>query len=420
MKKTAVFVVVAAFIVICFGLPAEAQNHRTLPERAVRGIPVNKLAQLKADELKVMDTMIRVYGETDLSDLADYIAKGNANGSPNNIVPFISLGQAYLNRYEEGGRDLANFAKALDYFELAAREGIYRNWGNRWASTPTLAYLLLGIYRAKDDGVTDASLSVRVDALFSSGEILAEGEADARLTSGYPYKPYISGTPEDGDTKAEENAWEAYFLAWASQMYPNHPRAALWEAKARELAFYSIVRQSEGVTFNGEPFSTVEDDFTLTNHWIRGNPYYGVATVQLLRMGALAYRMAGQEIPEEFEHNVLGLYANYKVACGKDASGRYTWLRNANPVGDPTLFPIAGLGDDTFERNVVRQKAVDGYLWLPTEPVTGKLVVDPELGLKPGTSLGVCIQNAKVFWYYLGGSYLWHFHFPPKITSHPR
>ncbi len=402
-----------ALALVCPGLPAEAQTRFTTAP-AVDAAPVRvparvnlALAELKRNELAVMDRMIATYGEADLSTLVVYVETHAA--SPNDVVPFIAMAHAYLNRYECRGRNLTDLAKALDMFELPARESLYANWGRKWASSPTTAFLLMGVARLRSANVSDGALTARIESLDLRGEQIAAEEADRRLGSDFPARPYVSGTSIDGDTKAEENAWEAYLLAWASQMYPTHPRASIWEAKARELAFHSVVRRSEGVMLNGESFSTVEDDYTLTNHWIIGNPYYAGGTVHLIRMGALAYHIVRKPIPAEFSHNVAGLYENYRAKCAKDGNGRWIWTQAADPVGDPTLFPLAGLGGSDFEASVASQKASDGTLWLPTAPVTGKLVVDPELGFSPNSHLWRAIQNGKVLWYYLAGSYLWHF-----------
>ncbi|MDO8504423.1 MAG: hypothetical protein Q7S36_01050 [Candidatus Liptonbacteria bacterium] len=426
MRKSVIFVV--ALIISCLGLSAEAQReHKPVISNGPISItPVRRLdrmAQLKFNELRVMDIYVKTYGQADFTDLINRI-KSEAGGSPNNIIPVLSLGHGYLNRYVETG-NREDLVRTLDLFQTAADPEVYGDapsasakssrtslsWGQTWASSPTAAYLLIAVARLRKISANDFALDSRISTLDSRVRVIGRIEADRSRNGNFPYQPHVSGLPTDGDSKSEENAWEAMILAWMSQMYPDEPNVAAWEAKGRELAFYSIVRRNEGVTFNGEPFSTVDDDYTLTNHWVRGNPYYEVGTVQLLRMGALAYYMNGQEIPAEFEHGVAGLYGNYKAKCALDASGRRTWNQTSDPVGDPTLMPLAGLGDDAFERSLVAQKAVDGWLWLPTEPVTGKLVIDPEKGLTPGSSLGTAIQNGKVFWYYLGGSYLWHF--PP-------
>lgn len=404
----------AVLIVTCFGFTAEAQrSHRVVSQNMVSGTPVSRIDQLKKNELAVMDNVLKVYGGADLSPLAKYLSEDMWAG-PNPVVPAMAMAHAQLNRYENGGT-LNDFATALMFFEFISAPNVHSNWGMRWASAPTASHLLCGIYRMKAAQVADNSLSARVDVLYNDVvRTIARNEANLVNTDQYPLAPYISGTPQDGDTKAEENAWTSTILAWASQMYPDEANAASWEKKGRELANFSIVRSSDQLFFNGNQVVTVEEDFTLTNHWVRGNPYYTVGTVNILRLGALAYYMTGADIPDEFEHNMLGMYGNYKVACGKDKDGRYVWLRDSDPVGDPTIFPIAGLGDDSFERSVVAQKVSDGYLWLPTEPVT-TLVIDPEKGLTPGSSLGTMIQNGKVFFYYLEGSYLWHF--PTKSNS---
>jgi hypothetical protein len=131
-------------------------------------------------------------------------------------------------------------------------------------------------------------------------------------------------------------------------------------------------------------------------------------------MAVLAYRLNGKAIPPELLHNVQKVYDRYRTYCVKDATGRWIWDRPSDPAGDPSIFPVPGMGDDEFVRSVVRQKAVDGYLWLPTEPVTGKLVIDPALGFSQNSHLWRSIQNGKVVWYYLV-AYLWYF--PPIDSS---
>lgn len=367
--------------------------------------PVSRDEILKKNELQVMDILPKTYGSIDLNPLTKYLSTDKFAG-PNSAVPFISLGHAYLNRYENNGT-IEDFTKALEFFEFVASPAVYPNWGNVWASSPTAAHLICGIYRLKTKNIFDFNLAVRVNSLFGRGEEIAILEADQKLSDDYPYQPYISGTPEDGDSKAEENAWESSILAWASQVYPNNPHAYLWEAKGRELAAFSIVRSSDNLFFKGNQIVTVDEDFTLTNHWVRGNLYYEGGTILILRIGALAYHMTGNKIPIEYSHNVIGLYNKYKEGCSIDSNGRYYWSGLFSPVGSPTLFPLRGFDSFYYQSRIVSQKERDGYLWVPST-IQNPIVIDPEKGLVPDSSLGVLIQNSKVFWYYLNGAYLWH------------
>ncbi len=385
---------------------AAAQTPHTSASSSTAGRPVSlpprNDASLREAVATAIDRYVLTYGQTDFTPLVAYL-QGMTTASPNDVVPFISLGHAYLNRFEREG-DAGDFLRALDLFEIPVRADIWPAWGNRWATSITLSHLMKGLMRLRKLSPGDAAIRTRIDVLWDRVAQLAADEADRKLTDDTPYQPYISVAT--GDSKAEENAWEAAFLAWASGLYPDHPRAAAWEEKGRLLASLSIVRESDAAYFEGMQVATVHEDFTLENHNLSPNPYYAVATVMLLRMGALAYRMTGRPVPADFDRNVEGLYRRYRTYCTLDESGRWVWNLPADPVGDPALWPLPGLDEDGFVRSLVAQKLREEALWLPTPPVA-TLVPDEEKGLKPDAVLGRAIQNAKVVWYYLDGAYLW-------------
>jgi hypothetical protein len=365
-------------------------------------LPHRGSTSLREDAARVIDLFVLTYGDTDLSPLVQYL-NGTTAASPNDVVPFISLGHAYLNRFDRTSNP-ADLRRALDLLEIPVRTDVWPAWGNRWASSITLSHLMKGTVRVQRLSAADPALAARVAALRDRVATLAGEEADLKLNDDTPYRPYVSvGT---GDTKAEENAWEAAFLAWAACLHPDHPHAAAWEEKARLLASLSIVRASDGAFFKGMQVVTVHDDFTLENHGLSPNPYYAAATVMLLRMGSLAYRMTGRDVPSEFDRNVGGLYRRYRTYCLRGETGRWVWNVPSDPLGDPALWPLPGLDDDEFARALVRQKRLEEALWLPTSPVE-TLIADPEKGLKPDSVLGRAIQNGKVVWYYLDGVYLW-------------
>ncbi len=384
---------------------ATAQPTRALVAPVPPGTPVRvgtrRTMDLRQEAAKAIDHLVLAYGDTDFSPLVAWL-RSTTGASPNDVVPFLSLGHAYLNRFENGGSE-ADFLRALGLFEIPAQPDSWPAWENRWATSITLSHLMKGLLRLRMHSPDDAVLRTRVDVLWDRVERLAADEADRKLASSFPYLPYDSAAT--GDSKAEENAWEAVFLAWASGLYPDHPRSSAWEEKARLLASLSIVRPSDAAYFKGVQVSTVHEDFTLENHGLAPNPYYSVATLMLLRMGALAYRMTGRTVPAEFDRNANALYRKYRSYCGVE-NGRWVWTLRSDPVGDPALWPLPGLDEDDYVRSLVAQKLRDRALWLPTPPVAA-VGPEPGSGLTPDSVLGRAIQNAKVAWYYLDGAYLW-------------
>jgi hypothetical protein len=114
-----------------------------------------------------------------------------------------------------------------------------------------------------------------------------------------------------GDTKAEENAWHAAFLAAVVNLFPNaegHDKEWI-EAKARCFAYHAITHPSDG-SYCGLDSQTVWDDWHLENHG-HENPVYIAGTLHLLGEAAFTYRLAGRPIPWEFTHNVQPLFWKY-------------------------------------------------------------------------------------------------------------
>jgi len=138
-----------------------------------------------------------------------------------------------------------------------------------------------------------------------------------------------------GDTKAEEDAWNASMLAFAAAMMPRAPRAAVWRAQSAQLAVaaYSTRRDTRssrvvnGVRltdrlrgFNAYPDGTVE------NHQ-RIHPDYA-SSVQLLWTAADFDRLAGRSVPEAMFHNGGLVYSafsrhHYVAGAASPAGGRF-------------------------------------------------------------------------------------------------
>ena len=102
-------------------------------------------------------------------------------------------------------------------------------------------------------------------------------EADVRLTRPVEYWADATGTiVSEGDTKAEEDAWNAALLELAVTMMPTHPQAKNWRRKAvdLEVAAYAslsdinsaVVDQRRHRSPTGSTGANAYDDGTVENH----------------------------------------------------------------------------------------------------------------------------------------------------------
>ncbi len=73
-------------------------------------------------------------------------------------------------------------------------------------------------------------------------------EADRFIAPDYrvPYWKTVDGKENfPGDTKAEENAWNAMELQLACAMLPTHPRASAWRRACSELMISAFANQED-------------------------------------------------------------------------------------------------------------------------------------------------------------------------------
>ena len=208
------------------------------------------------------------------------------------------------------GKNIADFERSLGWFEWVA--GSHWLWGRRWLTAPVVSYLDISLLRLRAE-CAPAGYADRLEAVWSRALAITAEEAEGRLTAGLPYAPYDSSAT--GDSKAEEDAWEAGLLAAAANLLPEHPHAAAWDGKARELAYDAITRPSDPAYQDGLKTSTIGEDFTLSNHGFFPNPTYAAAAIELLLQGALTYRLSGRDIPPEFSHNMSDFYDAYQEPC---------------------------------------------------------------------------------------------------------
>lgn len=176
-------------------------------------------------------------------------------------------------------------------------------WGDAWQSAHWAQMLGRGAWWMGDDLPGELQQGVRR---------VVRHEAERIATSDPPYQLH-------GDTKAEENAWNAQILSVAVLLMPEDPRRGVWEEQFQRWALSAFLRpadaQSEAVV-DGRPISeqfegaNMFDDFTVENHGFVHPDYMGCFTLSL--GCATDFRMSQRGVPDALMYNVPGIYENLK------------------------------------------------------------------------------------------------------------
>jgi hypothetical protein len=131
-----------------------------------------------------------------------------------------------------------------------------------------------------------------------------------------PYYRSVDGKINyPGDTKAEENAWNATILQVALSMMPNHPNKQVWQDRMAELMLSAFARPADLKSekkYLGQPLSewlkgsNIENDGTLINQG-KLHPDY-MTTVSFNINSALTFSLAKKTIPSYALFNANRIY----------------------------------------------------------------------------------------------------------------
>lgn len=165
-------------------------------------------------------------------------------------------------------------------------------------------------------------------------------EANNRLTKPVEYWRDEAGTElSRGDTKAEEDSWNAGILELAIAMMPKHSQAQNWRRRAVDLEVAAYSRPADLTSaqpVNGVPLAdrlsgyNAFDDGTVVNHQIVHPDY--MTNIQQSWWAADIAGLAGRRVPEAAFHNASLVYdAMSKVAFTEGA----TSPANGQPFGPP-------------------------------------------------------------------------------------
>ena len=299
-------------------------------------------AEMKTDLLQMLADFTR-YMTDNVADISDRNSDGDT------MVSFI--GENTFGNNEQGVRHNADMGMICAFLVKYGKDKATLPEGVTWEMLENLAKKSLvysysthkanRLYPNKDnrywgssegEGQWESSLwamSVAYSAFFQWNKLsdiqknhimrLLESECDYELHRDIP-------TGYDGDSKAEENGWEADVLAAALGLFPDHEKAPLWFDRLREFAINSYSHPSDAKDstiidpeYDGKRVcdlykgQNLFNDYTLQNHNLFHTSYQNVV-MQELGEAALALRLFQNELhgKEKWKTNAL-MHNNRKV-----------------------------------------------------------------------------------------------------------
>lgn len=197
-------------------------------------------------------------------------------------------------------------------------------------------------------------------------------------------------TQVNGNTRAEENAWNSQIISLAYNLFPAHPHQRRWRDEAvlwvvssfstsRDLVSEKIVDRRSLRTWLEGLGPNIHDDFTLENHR-RVHPDY-MACTYLLTSQVPVYGWGGNKAPDAILHNVAAITRVLQGLATPDGSVIYPngqdwglrrnveWFEfhatQAVLLGDVTSAALMRQSLDAVRRMAARNPR--GLIYLPTE-----------------------------------------------------
>ncbi|WP_194897703.1 cell wall-binding repeat-containing protein [Catenulispora pinisilvae] len=220
---------------------------------------------------------------------------------------------------DEAANRAATMVRALAhrYYANNSLAGV-STWGQSWQSplwafyTGQAAWLVWDKLSPSERDDVARMLADEANRLTTGNDVyLTSGQGSEQL---YQYnKAGTDVTP--GDTKAEEDNYDAQLLGLAVAMMPNHPNAAVWQRRNEDLLIADTATQadlSNPAVVNGRQLNTwlqgwnVQPDGTVQNHNILHPVYMTALDQSLQQVGTFA--LAGRCAPQAVTDNVGLVY----------------------------------------------------------------------------------------------------------------
>jgi len=216
-----------------------------------------------------------------------------------------------------------------------------KQWGNNWQSAMWADTLGFGAWLVWDE--LDADSRKGVERVLAS-------ESDR----------FLAGKPPGGrwlDTKAEENGWNLICISLTANMFPTHPHAAVWNAKAIEYMINTLSTpqdRDDATPVDGRPVKSwfsaenLHPDFTLENHNFF-HPAYVACSSYFLTQSAMHYTYAKRPVPQAATHHLMDTWRMLQTIILPCAESAYPQGMDWELHSVPFINLIASLG--TWQRD---------------------------------------------------------------------
>ena len=169
------------------------------------------------------------------------------------------------------------------------------HWGGGWQSALWTTYMGMG---AKQ--IWKRLPQVTRDLV--ARDVAAE--ANHLLKVPPPYYMDATGTILfPGDSKSEEDGWNASLLLFAAKEFPDNPHSLDWERQGRWYALLAYATPNQVGKDARIQGSNLNPDGTVVNHG-RINPDYMFSMSEMLAKASINYARAGKPVPKEVRNNV--------------------------------------------------------------------------------------------------------------------
>lgn len=183
-------------------------------------------------------------------------------------------------------------------------------WGNCWQGALWAEMLGMSAYMMKDylaaDDWDNVCSMIRSEADFVADEYGIKVYKDRLGT-------VVEG--HEGDSKSEENAWNASVLALAECFFPESTEVAHWHERFIELCIASLTKPSDvfsdkiidGYSFVNAYGSNINEDGTVVNHGLYHIDYMA-SPIESFAESVIALAFADKTFPECLTFNVDTVY----------------------------------------------------------------------------------------------------------------